>query len=294
MMSLILFEGTALADKIQSVNVAGTQFEVALDNGQILDSVALIGAELDVALPDGSSRHVRISDVTPDIDDPDHDVFLHRMLVLDTTARWSELCEPDAKGTNWSFPLSGQWNSEGERVSEKGLTLTCASDALGKCVRFGYKPWKTVGSIALANYHAACIKAVRADYCGNRATTRNGQLIDIYDTIGIQRRDRSRSSDDLPFEAAFSTAGALCVAHSRVPERMTLNTLETNCPRLAGRIGADACIESEAAAGRYGSPLIFIRSPEGEQVPEPSRGQISVGEPAGLSGRLNANPGETK
>ena len=241
-----------------------------------------------MVMPDGSSQHVKIADVQSD--DGDHEVFLHRMLVADAQGQWSELCEADAAGHNWSFPLAGQWNSEGERVSDSGFTLTCASDAIGKCVRFGYKPWKTVDGTALSDYHAACVKAVRADYCGDRATTRNGQLIDIYDAMGIQHREQS--SDALRFEAAFSPSGALCVAHTRVPQRMTLDALGASCPRLAGRIGADACIESEATAGHYGSALIFIRSPEGDRVSVPSRGEMPVEGPTGAAGGSNIPTGE--
>ena len=103
-------------------------------------------------------------------------------------------------------------------------------------MRFGYKLWKTTGDgTPLAPYHAACVKAVRADYCGDKGTTRDGQPIDIYDTLGIQRRDLGQSDAAMPFEAAFSETGAVCVAHTRVPENVTLDALAAACPRLAGR-----------------------------------------------------------
>ena len=73
---------------------------------------------------------------------------------------------------------------------------------------------------------------------------------------------------------------------------MTLDALEASCPRLAGRIGADACIESDATAGHYGSALIFIRSPEGDRVSVPSRGEMPVEGPAGAAGGSNIPTGE--
>ena len=188
------------------------------------------------------------------------------MLAADTEGRWVELCEPDAAGATSAFPLRGHWDSEGRRTSEHGFTLTCASGALGKCVRFGYKPWQSAaGGVAPADYHAACVKAVRADYCGDRGTTRDGQPIDIYDALSIQRRDTTRSTDAYPFEAAFSTAGAVCVGHTRVPAKVTLAALASGCRRLAGRLGRAACREDAAVAGRYGPAMIFIRSPMGER-----------------------------
>ena len=173
-------------------------------------------------LPNGVKQRIRILEVTPDPEDPDGELVLHRITTVDALGHESELCQPDPQGDRWAFPLRGQWSNEGERTSEAGFTLTCSAGAQGKCVRFGYKPWKTrPDGVALAIFHAACIKAVRADYCGDHATTRDGQLIDIYDRLGIQRRDGA-STVDLPFEAGFSPSGAVCVAHTRVPANVTL------------------------------------------------------------------------
>ena len=47
-------------------------------------------------------------------------------------------------------------------MSDEGFTLTCATGAQGKCVRFGYKPWKTLSNgVVLADYHQACVRLVR-------------------------------------------------------------------------------------------------------------------------------------
>src|SRR4051794_6533000 len=167
-----LLAGGARADAIASTDVAGTQFRVSLISGRLLDSSALVGAVLNLALPEGTTGHVRIEQVEKDSKDPDGDIFLHRLLVAEAPTNWVDLCSPDVSGGRWAFPLRGQWNNEGQRTSESGFTLICASGAIGKCVRFGYKPWKTssVGT-SLAAYHTACVKAVRADYCGNKGTT---------------------------------------------------------------------------------------------------------------------------
>ena len=250
------------ADQIVSTGIEGTQLRVSLESGRVLWSPELVGAVLNLTLPGGTTGRVRIERVGKDPEDQDGDIFLHRFLVAESSDNWVDLCDSDASGARWAFPLRGQWDSEGRRISDSGFTLICASGVIGKCVRFGYKPWKTIQEGAsLAPYHAACVKAVRADYCGNRGTTRDGQPIDIFDTLGIQRPEETQGSLAMPFEAAFSEAGAVCVAHTRVPENVTLDALAAECPRLAGRLGPQACIESEAVGGRYSPAMIFIRSP---------------------------------
>ena len=85
-------------------------------------------------------------------------------------------------------------------------------------------------------------------------------LIDFYDQLGIQKRTNAASDHALPFEAAWNTEGAVCVAHTRVPEHMTIARLAQICPRLRGRLGETACTEVEAQLGRLGQVLLFNRS----------------------------------
>ena len=127
-------------------------------------------------------------------------------------------------------------------------------------MRFGYKPWKTASNgLSLAPYHQACVRMVRADYCGDHGTTRNGMLIDYYDRLGIALPARQDEAAGLTFEAAWNSAGAVCVAHTRVRENVTPEQLLTTCPRLRGRVGA-ACTESDAKAGKFGPALLFNKS----------------------------------
>jgi hypothetical protein len=249
-------------DRIVSVEVDGTAFEVRLASGRRISGTALKGASLALIAPGGTApQMVRIDEVTVDPRDPEHEVLLYRMSAVDPrTGRSESLCEANAQGERWSFPLQGQWDVEGNRVSDRGFTLACADWALGKCVRFGYKPWKTLADgTRLAPYHQACVRLVRADYCGGKGTTRDGMLIDIFDRIGIQRPDPHPESHGLRFEAAWSAAGAVCVAHTRVPENVTLDQLATDCPRLRGKLGEEACVPPQG--GIYsGEALLYNRS----------------------------------
>jgi hypothetical protein len=253
----------SLDNKIESVEVDGTAFRVSLAGGTVLEGRELEGATLSVALlADVEPQRILLARITADPTDPQGEVLLYNMKLVDPeTGIARPLCGRDANGERWAFPLRGQWDRNGQHISDDGFTLTCAADAQGKCVRFGYKPWKTLtGGASLADYHQACIRMVRADYCGDQGTTRNGMLIDLYDTLGIQRPAQTKGRDGLRFEAAWNTQGAVCVAHARVPEHVTLARLAKTCPRLRGRLGAHACTEARAQAGEYGPILLFNRS----------------------------------
>jgi hypothetical protein len=251
------------ASRIRSLEIHGTAFRVTLTTGKTLEGQELVGATISLALfGEPRPRRVWLAQIIHDPMDRQGDVLLYDMRVLDpVTGTNAPLCEDAVDGGYWAFPLRGQWGRDGRRISDKGFTLTCAADAQGKCVRFGYKPWKTTpDGVALANYHQACIRMVRADYCGNEGTTRDGMLIDFYDQLGIQKRTNAASDHALPFEAAWNTEGAVCVAHTRVPEHMTIARLAQICPRLRGRLGEAACTEGEAELGRLGEVLLLNRS----------------------------------
>ncbi|RUM23398.1 hypothetical protein EFQ99_22415 [Rhizobium vallis] len=248
-------------ERIEKTEVVGTAFRLTFSSGKVLQGKELVGATLSLRLSgDAVAHRVRVDDIVTDSRDPDGEVLLHKVTVVDGPTP-VELCDPDPDGNRWMFPLKGQWNSEGKMISQSGFTLTCSAGAQGKCVRFGYKPWKTLSDgTDLAEYHRACVNMVRADYCGDHATTRTGMKIDIYDDRGIEQEAESSGRDDLSFEAAWSATGAVCVAHTRVPEKMTLEDLQNSCPRLANRLGPAPCTAENAKAGLFGKALIFNRS----------------------------------
>ena len=254
--------GADLSDRIAGVQVEGTMLRVRLESGRVLSGSDLVGATLSLAQA-GEEAPLKVFVELVEVDpfDRDHETLLYHFLEVESDVRQArELCEPDGRGERWAFPLRGQWDAEGGRISNEGFTLTCADGAQGKCVRFGYKPWKTLpNGLRLEPYHQACVRLVRADYCGGHGTTRDGMLIDIYDAIGINAPAPNPAAVGLRFEAAWTTTGAVCVAHTRVPENMSLDELSRECPRLAGRIGELAC--SEANSGHWGEPvLLFNRS----------------------------------
>lgn len=249
--------------RIESIAVEGTAFKVGLSDGRSITGRDLEGATLTLSLPDrdGPAR-VRLDRIVAAPDDGD--LLLYEMSVFDPgTGGWDALCEADKEGARWSFPLSGQWSEGGERLGDGGVTLACAAGgAIGKCVRWGYQPWKTLADgTSLAPYHAACVHMVRADYCGDRGTTRDGMPIDVFDDRGvIAPDDVGAAAANLTFEAAWTPDGALCVAQTRVPKNMTLEGLKETCPRLEGRLGPAKCTEDAAKRGAYGEAILFSRT----------------------------------
>lgn len=93
------------------------------------------------------------------------------------------------------------------------ITFACEDASLGKCaLRLGYLPYASAPGVAsLASHHRACVRALRADYCGDGvAHTAAGTPINIYDAIGVQRDDAA-----WPVEADFGESGALCLSQPR-------------------------------------------------------------------------------
>jgi hypothetical protein len=246
----------------RSVEVVGNTFRVSYSDGRVIAGSNLEGAVLALSAP-GDPKLLRIRIDSVERAPEDSDIFLHRITVLASQPGEEnhDLCDPDAQGQRWAFPLKGQWNADGRRLSEKGLTLACAAGgAIGKCVRWGYKPWTSSPSgKALAPYHAACVNMVRANYCGDRGTTRDGMTIDYWDNAGVNLAEEDKARElGLRFEAAWGPQGAVCVAHTRVPENMTMTQLARSCPSL--RHLGPRCTAEAAEKGRYGKALIFNRS----------------------------------
>jgi hypothetical protein len=174
---------------MHSVEVGGTAFRVTLGDGRILPQHQLPGTILALGDGSGRQRRIRIDGVERDSKDPADEVVLYALSEQDlASGEWHNLCLPDPDGRRLGFPLAGAFTSDGRyEPTRKGILLTCTGGAEGKCVRFGYKPWGFgPNHLPLAPYYQACVRLVRADYCGDGiGHTRDGTPIDIFDTIGI-------------------------------------------------------------------------------------------------------------
>jgi hypothetical protein len=159
------------------------------------------------------------------------------MSVRASGGEWGEFCGADPQGEHLGMVYPGE---------DSMLRLTCSGGAIGKCIRFGCRPWaRSAAGVPLAPYHAACVNLIRAAYGGpEHAWTRNGMRIDVYDHIGIQH---PANEPDVAFEAGWTPAGAVCVAHVRVPQNGSLAEVAATAPSLAGLTGAD-CTEDRAVS----------------------------------------------
>jgi hypothetical protein len=231
----------------------------------ILKGKDLKGADLSAVDEQGRQINAQIRDVELDPKDPEKETYLYTVFFLDTTDfKWKNLCEPDAENVAKAIPLSGAWDETGAYIgSSQSITFGCTNGVLAKCVRFGYKPWKTVQGKSLRDFHQACTRMVRADYCGNgRGHTRDGTLIDVYDVLGIQK---PTPNNKMVFEAAWQPNGATCVNHPRWFEK--LSDIRKECPeKLKSRLNeGGSCTTAQKARQNWSEALLFndslIRKP---------------------------------
>jgi len=216
------------------------------------------GSVLNARDEQGGAVTLRVESIVTDPRDAEGEVLLYELSMRDGDGTWQRYCAPDPEGKTVAIPLQGSWNASREHVESDAITFACTNGALGKCVRWGYKPWKTRNGVSLADYHQACVHMTGADYCGNgKPHTRDGTFIDLWDNLGIQKRDPSLG---LAFEAAWSPRGAVYLQKPRYGE--TLESLVASCPdRLRGHTALDAPgLDEPEIVKRWPESLVFTES----------------------------------
>ena len=125
------FEAFAQAPPaVTLIEVEGTEIVVHLPSRQTLRSHDLVGAMLKVRF-ENQATQVRIIDVQRDPIHRSGTVWFHSFEAsLDGT--WKILCSAGPDGRRQGFPMQG---------ASGALEFTCTSGAIGKCFRFGYRPW---------------------------------------------------------------------------------------------------------------------------------------------------------
>lgn len=200
---------------------------------------------------------------------------------------WAPLCPKSGA----AIVVSGSWNMQSgepgnaskEAAKSGEVTFACLGSAIAKCVTtMGYKPWRSTTPAAAAGaanaaggkpvsldaLHQACVRAVRADYCGNGLSmTAEGTQVNFYDSAGIQKDEAS-----WPMEAVWSASGALCVNIPRLvtapadptsgrPAMKTRDYLAMRCPAVTKGAPCDKvatpdglALYTEAATGPAAAP----------------------------------------
>ncbi len=238
----------------ERLHVEGTKLHVTQADGSALSGADLIGRDVSFDLPGGRAVTLRIAAVTPDPQVPSGEILLYRFLFQnEADDTWRALCPPAPDGRQVGFALSGEWDANGRyRPQADEVTLVCASSAIGKCLRMGYRLWgEAADGTPNHLYHQACTRAVRADYCGDGTSyTRDGTPLRLGDRIGVLHAD---DSADALFEGLWGADGALCLARPRLPDTHGLDDLVAACPRLESKVG-DAC-RAEQLSDRKGALL---------------------------------------
>lgn len=172
----------------------------------------------------------------------------HKIWLVDS---WTPLCaSTDRDGLfNQAIPVAGHWADCqgpgcGGKISNDGFALACRDvGAIAKCVeRVGYKPWKTGSNgLSLDEPHQACVRMLRADYCGNGVPhTNDGTQIDVYDyptSYGVETQVGNVSLG-WNYEAEWSKDGAVCENGSRwsdanpAPYTNVKAYIQATCPQI--------------------------------------------------------------
>ncbi|WP_156427146.1 ADYC domain-containing protein [Leptolyngbya sp. NIES-2104] len=259
-----LLFGSAIAIALPAVkslrSASPTHPSTAIQTEYTIKGKDAEGTVLETAGVDASSNSLqrslklKISEVTLDAQDPERETYLYTVLYQDPTSlQWRNLCQPDRDQVAKAIPLSGSWDETGAHLDDGKITFGCTSGALAKCVRWGYKPWKTVQGRSLRAFHQACTRMVRADYCGTgKGHTQDGTAIDIYDRLGIQKRT---PQSGMTFEAAWQPDGATLIQRTRRTE--TLAQIQQECPNRLKERTQNSRSKTVAQMQQFSKALLF-------------------------------------
>jgi hypothetical protein len=221
------------------------------------DGSVPVGTMITALSDSGALVHLRIDAIQLDPRDRSGELNLYTLTQFDpASAATHPYCAPDSEGKSRAIPVAGAWRADGTFTASDQITFACTSGAIGKCIRFGYKPWQTHQGVALRDYHQACVRMVRADYCGDgHAHTRDGTNIDIWDGLGVQVRTPNIAHPEV-FEAAWGPDGAVYVNAPRWSD--DLAKLIAECPSKLGNATAATRPLAEAnLAASFPHALLF-------------------------------------
>jgi hypothetical protein len=188
---------------LNGVSVSGTQLQGVKATGGTVSGAAVIGSLLTAQLSSGTTLDLRIDD-TASLAAPNADVRTYSISYA-TSAGWAPLCG----GANEAIAFPGIWNMGTTRHQWDSnlFSLSCRGATFAKCVELGYK-----GDNLIDTYHQTCIRALRADYCGDgQSHTVNGTQINIIDKLGYQLDTQA-----WPVESNWTPDGATCINKARV------------------------------------------------------------------------------
>ena len=197
----------------------------AYQNSVLKAGPELVGTVMTIVVNPGNKQVLaKIDAVYPDPNSSANDVYLYDVTYqIAGTNTWTSLCQDANGGAVPGIPIANYWSSaSGDRTDNPNvMTFACVNGAIGKCVRWGYRPWATAtrcngpmcNTVSLKDHHQACTRMVRADYCGDgKPNTVNGTPIDVYDGLSPQIQSPATT---WPVEARWTPNGATCLGNTR-------------------------------------------------------------------------------
>jgi hypothetical protein len=182
------------------------------DTGITVSGPAYAGADVEAELGSTVVADLHIESVS------DADVV--GQYTYEITVGGENVCGPAGSK---ALILPGRWDYATATYIEDDtkFTVACRGAAIAKCTEWGYKAWDawtenngaTTQPVPLRYFQEACVRMVRADYCGNGVShTENGTSIEVYDTANLQTET---PGNPMPLEAEWSATGASCIKHVR-------------------------------------------------------------------------------
>ena len=223
-------EGAKFSERRGSIWPQGTQLQGSVVASTRLGDVDLIGSTLCGMTADtrfvgtlstGVPVELAVTQSELDASDPTGETVLYTVLMKrpggDT---WESACSSDGMQDPRAIAVAGIWNATGAHVEKPGsFTFACVSGVIAKCVRWGYRPWQQVNGISLKDYHQACTRMARADYCGDGVShTREGTTVAVFDNLGGSEEALAQG---MRFEAVWTVDGAICMRRPRWREPVT-------------------------------------------------------------------------
>ncbi|KYF71950.1 ADYC domain-containing protein [Sorangium cellulosum] len=131
--------------------------------------------------------------------------------------RFAPLCKEGKP----ALVVPGRWDEKGVHRSEEGIfSFACPETVAGKCASsWRYNPGAAGASPDVSELYEACMRMATADYCGDGVSaTREGTMVDVWDSANVERPDPEAQAQGYRFEAAWTRDGAVCMDHPRWPE----------------------------------------------------------------------------
>ncbi|HEY8206614.1 MAG TPA: ADYC domain-containing protein [Myxococcaceae bacterium] len=225
-------------------------------NGVQIGSEAFVGARFNATVTDGSQMRLQLDGAVPGHSGSQEGVWRYDFSYLDSMGQWKPLCDKTHDG---AVVVSGRWDyhqgarGDGSKTDDRRVfTIGCQGSAIEKCIVAGYEPWASAGGVSLDAYHQACVRMMRADYCGDGVShTTRGRQVNLYDTLGLE-------VDGKPWvkEAEWTASGARCLnpANLTMADAPCISLLGSSSCGEPSNVGADTLIVSETkkTGGRDG------------------------------------------